>query len=234
MFTINIAALEKVRKALACYKNIRWVIGGSCSGKTTLCRALSKRDNVFVYDMDEHIFGGYMGRYTPRKHPASKAWFSAENPLDWALSLSLDAFDNLNKAANVEYLRLFSEDMKKEKRGRLIVVDGGITHPSVLARVLPEQYIVCLRVSLAESQRLWETDKSKKVMKEMISRLPHPREKWQKFLKLNALTTRTILKESRDCGIKIVDRDAASAPGLMKIFLSAGRWPLQPRGRNRT
>jgi uridine kinase len=221
MFAINRNEILKIKKTLDRYENIRWIIGGSCSGKTTLCRSLSKDKKISIYDMDKHIFGEYMERYTKKDHPANKAWFSAKNPLDWALSLPLKDFSNLNKAVNVEYLKLFSEDMAAIKSGRIIIVDGGITYPSVLSKVISTKNIVCLRVPIKESKRIWETVESKRSMKEMISKLSNPLKKWQKFLKLNELTTKTILSESEDSGIKVVDRDALSVKKLAKmIFIS--------------
>jgi len=164
--------------------------------------------------MDEHIFGNYMQRYTKKDHPANSAWFSAENPLDWALSLSLKEFDKFNRAANVEYLRLFSEDMMNRKDDRLVLVDGGIAYPFLLSKVIPIENVICLRVSIEESEKIWETAESKKSMKTMISLLPNAEQKWKKFLACNKLITDILLKEASGCGIEIIDRDNISTNRL--------------------
>jgi len=220
MFSVNKKSLKQSRKSLL-GKNIRWVVGGSCSGKTTLCKTLSKEKGVSLYDMDEHIFGKYMPRYSPEKHPANTAWFFRDNSLEWVLSLSLKEFCELNQAANAEYLELFSEDMDKCKNDKVALVDGGITYPSLLAKVIPPENIICLKVSLKESRLIWETAKSKKEMKSMISKLPNPDKLWKKFLKLNDITTNEILKGSAKNGIKIMSRDSTSPSELSKWLLSS-------------
>ena len=217
---MNRKCINEVRKDFCRCSNIKWIIGGSCSGKTTLCRALAKHANISLYDMDEHIFGDYMRRYTKEDYPANSAWFSAENPLDWALSLSLEDFDKFNKEANLEYLRLFSEDMIKQKDDSIVLVDGGIAYPEMLSKIIPVDNIICLSISIEESEWIWETADSKKSMKSMISRLPEPEQKWKKFLECNKLITDTILKEARDCGIEIIDRDNASVDRLKNFVIS--------------
>jgi hypothetical protein len=203
--------IEKIKDVLVNRKNIKWVIGGSCSGKTTLCGVLTKANkDISLYDMDEHIFGHYMPRYNQCDHPANSAWFSAANPLDWALSLSLEDFDKFNRKANLEYLQLFAEDMTGKEEDRIILVDGGISYPSMLAKVIPVENIKCLNVPIEESERIWETAESKKTMKNAISQLPDPDLKWRKFLDCNRFITNTIVNEARECGIEIFERDSLS------------------------
>lgn len=87
--------LRAAAERLAPVRGLRWVIGGACSGRSTVCRTIARWTGVPVYDMDEHVYGRYMSRYSAPRHPASTAWF---------------------------------------KRGDgPVLVDGGITHRSVLA-----------------------------------------------------------------------------------------------------
>lgn len=205
-------------------KDIRWVIGGSCSGKTTLCRALAEREDLVLYDMDEHIFGFYTQRYTEKDCPANNAWFSAPDPLDWALSLSAEDFDAFNREANLEYLRLFAEDMVEYKADRLILVDGGISYPAMLARVVPPENILCLEVTAEESELIWETAGSKKSMKERIAGLPEADKKWKRFLECNRLITGIILMEARDRGIRVLGRDSASVDRIKDFLAGPREW----------
>ncbi len=164
--------------------------------------------------MDEHIFGHYRQRYTGKDYPANNAWFSTENPLDWAISLSLKDFDKFNREANLEYLRVFSEDMTKQKDGRPVLVDGGIAYPAMFSKIIPVENVICLGVSIEESEKIWETAESKESMKTMIFQLPDAERKWKKFLACNRLLTDTLLDEARDCGIKIIARDDVSVENL--------------------
>ncbi len=136
-FIVNEAFLAKARTVLADRRRVYWIVGGSCSGKSTLCRNLSAAYDIPVYDMDAQIFGGYQGRYTPERHPASLAWFGADDPLAWALALSLDDWYHLNRATHAEYLDLLADDLLAGDPSGALLIDGGITNPALLAQVMP-------------------------------------------------------------------------------------------------
>lgn len=129
MYATNEELIASARAVLWSRRNLRWLIGGSGSGKTTLSRTVAARTGIPVYDMDEAFFGRF--RFDPARHPATTAWFAAENPLDWMLSLSWEAFDALYRASNAEMLDLLAADLAGQPDEPLLI-DGGVTHPSVL------------------------------------------------------------------------------------------------------
>ena len=158
MFAVNQALIAKAQAVLGGRREFYWVIGAACAGKSTVVREIAATTELAVYDMDEHIFGAYMASYRPERHPASKAWFSAENPLAWALSLPLEDFDALNRAANAEYLDLLADEFAQCTAPYPMLIDGGFTHPSILTQVAAPEQIVCLATSDADRVHTWETD----------------------------------------------------------------------------
>lgn len=211
IFQPNQHMLDEIRAELAQCGPIFWVLGGSCSGKSTVCQAIGRKKSLPVYDMDAHIFDAYTGRYTRERHPAVTAWFGAENSLDWVISLGWDEFDSLNRAADVEYLDLFSEDMRQVDREFPLLVDGGVSHPSILSQVIPGDRIVCLDVDPETSAGLWNSHPERIGMKEMIFELPSPEEKWRRFLDYDRRISETLVEESRRVGIMIYRRQAATS-----------------------
>ena len=207
MFNTNGRMLADISTILSAYKRIYWVIGGACTGKSTVCKAISAQKNIAPYDMDEHIYGTYTGLYTVARHPAIKTWFSAANPLEWALSLSWDAFNSLNRAATVEYLDLFAKDAKRNPTQTKLLVDGGVTHPSILTRVIPPERIFCIKIDAERSAAIWNEDASRAPMKEAVLNLPQGEKLWRKFLDFDRLIAETIVQESRSSGIRVFDRD---------------------------
>jgi len=200
-FAVNSLFLEKARAVLRARANLLWLIGGSCSGKSTVSRALAARTGVPVYDMDEAVFGCF--RFDPVRHPATTAWFTAGNPLAWMLSLPWDEFDALYRAANAEMLDLLDDDL----RGRAdtpLLIDGGITHPSVLVQVLPPARIVCLEAPEGFAAREWETAAGRAPMRAEILALPDGAALWRRFLDYDRRMTATIGRESRERGIAVV------------------------------
>ena len=215
LFPVDETLLAKARGVLERRPNLRWIVGGSCSGKSTLCQNLSAAYGIPVYDMDAQIFGGYQDRYRPERHPASLAWFRAGDPLAWALSLSLDDWYHLNRATHAEYLDLLADDLLANDPGSRLLIDGGITNPALLAQVLPTSQIACLAVPPSLSTYLWEEDEERRGMKEAIQRLANPQQAWDSFLAKDQFIHRTIVEESEACGIRIFWRDENTLPAAL-------------------
>ncbi|MDM8519541.1 hypothetical protein QUF64_05785 [Anaerolineales bacterium HSG6] len=203
----NLELLAQAKQILSAYKKIYWVIGGACSGKSTLCRMIAQKIDIPVYDMDEYIFGTYMPRYTEVRHPVSKAWFSAENGLDWVLSLSGADFEVLNRAANAEYIDLFAQDVRRYSVQDWLLVDGGISYPAILAQAFPVGQIACLYLPPHESRQIWETAVERQPMREMILDLPEGDKKWQTFLGHDKHIAEQCWHESKAENIPLFVRD---------------------------
>ena len=52
-------SLQAVAERLAGQHGVFWLLGASCTGKTTVCRRLAETCNVTLCDMDARIFGEY-------------------------------------------------------------------------------------------------------------------------------------------------------------------------------
>ena len=206
-FIINNNLLTQSRTALFRRDGLYWVVGGAGSGKTTICRALSTRFDIPVYDMDGHIYGEYHGRFTQERHPANKAWSTARDQLAWLLKMSWDEFDRFNQAALPEYLDLLAEDLETTKPNASVLIDGGICNPALLAQVISTCQIVCLATPERSSAEIWNETAERKSMREAIYKLAKPDEAWRKFLEFNDRITHTILKECQENNITVCLRD---------------------------
>jgi len=206
-FPVNEELLRNAHGILSGRRGIYWIIGGACAGKSTICQAISRKHNIPIYDMDAHIYDRYQHRYTQERHPANRAWLTAENGLAWALSLSWDDFDAFNRAANAEYLDLLAEDLKETGTDSNLLIDGGISNPAILAQAMPTDQTVCLEIPECMSARIWEESEDRRFMKEMVHQLPNPREMWSKFLHFDVQITRTISRECRENAIRTFLRD---------------------------
>jgi hypothetical protein len=206
VFEADRALIREAALRLASARGLRWVIGGACSGKSSVCQTISRWTGVPVYDMDEHVYGHYMSRYSPSRHPASSAWFRRRDGLAWVLSLPWETFDDLNRATNAEFLDLVARDVAERYGDRPVLVDGGITHPSVLAAAVDPARIACLAVDDAESRRIWEEDEARSGMRRAVERLPGGRERWATFLTFNERMSATIEREAREQGVAVFVR----------------------------
>lgn len=216
-YEVDRALLREAAQRLESVRGLRWVIGGACSGKSAVCRTISRWNDTPVYDMDEHVYGSFLSRYSASRHPASTAWFKRGDGLAWVLSLSWAAFDDLNRATNAEFLDLVAQDLSERFGDQPVLVDGGITHPSVLAAAVDPARIACLTVADAESRRIWAEDEDRSGMRRAIERLPDGAERWGTFLTFNERMSATIDREAREQGIAVFAR----VPGISAEELSS-------------
>ena len=205
-FIINNDLVTQSRATLFRRGRLYWVVGGAGSGKTTICRVLSARFNIPVYNMDAHIYGAYHGRFTQERHPVNRAWSTARDGLAWLLDMSWDEFDSFNQAALPEYLDLLAEDLDATKPNASLLIDGGICNPALIAQVISTRQIVCLAIPERSSAEIWEEADERKSMKDEIYQLPKPEEAWRKFLEFDDRITHTILKECQENNISVCPR----------------------------
>ena len=206
MFTIDLQLLGRAREVLSRHPGISWILGGAGSGKSTICAELSKDTGIQLYDMDERIYGTYLARYQPDRHPANAAWAAAGNGLQWLLDMSWDEFDAFNQAAAAEYLDLFADDVAQTEPTQRMLVDGGLYHPDLLARVLPGERIVSLTTPHLDSTAVWTGTDERLAMKEMMSLLNDPKRAWRTFLEFDANITRTVAAQAAAIGSPVVSR----------------------------
>ncbi len=205
-FIINNDLLKQSRAALSGRDRLYWVVGGAGSGKSTICRSLSARYDIPVYDMDAHIYGAYHGRFTQERHPVNRVWSTASDGLAWLLDMSWDEFDSFNRAALPEYLDLLVEDLDAANPDASVLIDGGICNPALIAQVISNRQIVALAVPGRSSAETWEDSGERNSMKEAIYQLANPEEAWCKFLQFDDRITNTILKECQENDITVCPR----------------------------
>lgn len=198
MFAVSPALLEKSRSVLCAWPRLIWLIGGSCSGKSTLSRALAARLGVERYDVDEAVFSRF--QFDPQRHPATAAWSAADDPFGWMLSHDWETFSALYRATNAETLDLLAGDLAGRPSTPLIV-DGGISHPSVLAQVIPAGRIICLETTDETRAREWETAEGRAWMKNRVLAMPDGEGMWRRFLEYDRRLAELIGRESREWGI---------------------------------
>jgi hypothetical protein len=210
-FIVNHNLLTQARAALSKRTKLFWIVGGAGSGKTTVCRVLSARLGIPVYDMDAQIYGTYHDRFTQEHHPVNKAWSTSQNGLAWLLDMSWEEFDNFTQAALPEYLDLLAEDLAVTRPDTSILIDGGICNPSLIAQVISTRQIACLAVLEQSSTEIWEETDERSAMRDEIYKLPKPEEMWRKFLDFDNRITSTILKDCQENNISVCLRGKAES-----------------------
>jgi hypothetical protein len=221
-FRVDRELLRASALRLAQRPGIYWVVGGACSGKSTMCRMLASRYGLGIYDVDAHTWDDYPGRCAPDRHPALSEWFGAPDPFSWMLRLPARDFARFNRAATVETMDLIAEDLVAGSQEGLMLVDGGLTNPGLLAQAVPAHRIACLEIPPALSARIWLEAPERRFMVEMVRALPDADAAWLRFLGCDRQITAAIRRECRAAGIRIYRRDAAETPERQAAAVAAG------------
>ncbi len=201
MFPLDTTLLDEARPVFEKATQLVWLIGGAGSGKTAVGRILAARHGCPVFDMDEAVFGRF--RFDPLRHPATTAWFTAPDPLAFILGLPWPEFDALYRASNAEMIDLLAAELR-DRPDTPLLVDGGISHPSVLARAVPAVRVVCLEAPPGHGTHQWATAENRAAMKAAILALPDGETMWSRFLEYDRRMTATIGRESRAAGIRVL------------------------------
>lgn len=221
MFRVDIELIDRAKEILSAHPYVYWILGGAGSGKSTICAELSRACSIPVYDMDEHIYGGYFSRYRAERHPANTAWAAAEDGMQWLLDMSWDEFDAYNRAAAVECLDLLSDDLAQMDRTQRLLVDGGLYHPELLSCVMPCERIVSLTAPHLDSTAVWTGTDERLAMKEMIGHLTDPERAWRTFLEFDAGITKTISTQAEAIGSPVVSRSPSDTAFVVATRVAA-------------
>ncbi len=224
MFSLDTSLLAEARPVLEKATQLAWVIGGSGSGKTTISRAISEQAGVPIFDMDAAVFGSF--HYDPIRHPATTAWFTVADPLAFTLALPWPDFDSLYRATNAEMLDLLAAALR-DRPDTPLLVDGGISHPSVLVQTLPAARIICLAGPLGHGTRQWETAESRAAMKAAILALPEGDKMWSRFLDYDRHITATLVRESRAAGIAVLSWDEETTVKDLSNRVAEALFPIR-------
>ena len=221
MFQVDRALLEECRHTLGGDARIRWVLGGSGSGKSAVCREIHSTLGVPVLDMDARIYGTFHALFSPLRHPVSYAWSMAPDGLGWLLDMTPDEFDSFNRASLPEYLDLLAGEIRQIDDGSDLVIDGGVCNPTLLAEVIDPARMVCMRRDGLDPRNLWAEPGERLAMRDAVMRLDATGAKWSRFLEFDRGITSTLLAESSDAAVPVCGWDESEPVSAVATRVSA-------------
>ena len=221
MFRLDLELLKESGSILASDGRIHWLVGGSGSGKSTVCSELRSKHDVIILDMDSRIYGTYHAMFSPSRHPVSSQWSAADDGLAWLLGLTPAEFDAFNRASLPEYLDLLGSEIQTLDDPRPIVVDGGICNPALLATVLQPSRIVCVRREESDAATLWGQPGARSKMRDAVMRLDATGEKFKRFLEFDDRITATAADECAHAGIQVCAWKESESPSEVANRLAA-------------
>ena len=229
MFQVDQRLLEESGRVLASDPRVHWLLGGSGSGKSTVCRTLHSELGVTVLDMDSRIYGTYHASFSPSRHPVSCQWRAAKDRMSWLLEMTWSEFEAFNRASLPEYVDLLSRELRTIGGSCPVLVDGGIWHPALLATILAPSRIVCVRRDGLDASTLWAEPGARSEMRRAAMRLDATGAKWARFLEFDDGITSTVAAEAAEAGIAACVWSGLDSPSdVAERVASSFRFTGQP------
>ena len=198
-----------------------WIVGGACTGKSTLSGALSESLGFSLIDMDARIYGTWQSVYSADKFPENYHWIQQSNALDWALRQSDDEYFGYCNRVSLEYFQLLKLELSRLGNQAGSIVDGGFSSLMPWVSHLDQANVVCLDVDRDVAVSEWNTDPDRVVFKQEIQALPSGEKKWIRFLELDALITSQLVAQAKDYRIPVINpRAAGSMQGTVDQVMS--------------
>ena len=204
-FPIDEALLASARDRLHAHPGLRFVLGGSGTGKSTVARALGRSSGIEVIDMDSRIYGTWGDRWDAVRHPITLAWLHAPNALAWQLALEPDAFLRFHAAATAEALDLLADELLGATETMPTLVDGGFGSLAVVARAMPSSAIVCLALPPGSSKAVWAAEPDRRRFLELVATAPVA-DPAARFLALDTAMSERFIADARAAGVPVVVR----------------------------
>lgn len=214
MYAADISLLARVRGALVALPDLRFVVGGSGTGKSTVCMQLAARSGVEVLDMDARLYGSWHDRFDARRHPANRAWSDAPDPLAWQLALEPATFLAFHEASTAEALDLLVDELHETDSPRPLLVDGGFGSVAVLARAVPVESMVCLSLPAALRANVWTGSADRGAFLEIVARVPGVDDPVGRFLALDRALSVQMVADARAAEIRVVERAFGESIGV--------------------
>ncbi|HYO44779.1 MAG TPA: hypothetical protein VES19_16390 [Candidatus Limnocylindrales bacterium] len=209
VFPVDDRLLASACERLRSHAGLRYLLGGSGTGKSTVAGALRASLGIDVIDMDARIYGTWGDRWDPARHPATSAWLSAADPLAWQLALEPEDFLRFHAAATVEALDLLADEQEESVVTTLALIDGGFGSLAAVALAVPPGDIVCLALPPGSSEAVWAADMGRRSFLEVVAAVVSLPDPVARFLALDAALSERMVTDARQAGVAVIER----APG---------------------
>jgi len=208
MFTVDDGLLDEAGALLRTLTGLRFVVGSSGTGKTTICTALATARGVEVLYLDARIYGSWHARFDAARHPASRAWLDARDPLAWQLALGTADFRAFHEAATAEALDLLADELGAAvgDQAATVLLDGGFGSVAVLARAVPADRIACLSLPPELRGTVWTGSSDRRGFLEVVAGVSGVEDAVGRFLAMDAALSERMAEDAAATGIRLFER----------------------------
>jgi 2-phosphoglycerate kinase len=131
-------------------KNVFWLGGSPCAGKTSISETISKHFGIEVYHVDE-AFEVHAPRFDPFRHPSLTKWLASSCDQRWMQPIDRLVQDVI--ACYQEHFTLILEDLLAIAKPKRLLVEGSALLPRLVASALSHRSQAIWLIPTADFQR---------------------------------------------------------------------------------
>jgi hypothetical protein len=209
-FAVDEALLASAAGRLRPLPGLRFVLGGSGSGKSTVCTWLREHGRgVTTIDLDARLYGSWSDRWRPGRHPVALAWL-ASDALPWQLAMEPGEFVSFQAALAAEALDLLADDLASDtsaSEAGLLLVDGGFGSVGVVARAMEaEPLLVLAAPDGTTAAETWTSNAYRRAFLDDVGAIETVDDPVGRFLALDAALDAAMVADAEAAAIPVVRR----------------------------
>ncbi len=203
------------------FKNVIWLGGGPCAGKTTMSNRLAEKYDLQVYHCDEHHLQ-HKAIADPQEHPAMKRHFAG---WDEFFNRPVEEYVRWLEDSNAEQMQMVIADLLCGDLSKTMLVEG-ILAPGLLRRIAPYNQVVFL-FATPEVIREQNFDREQTSdMMQALRRTSNPKQAKANVLDVTVQASENALELTKESGLTYFVRDLSITPSdtfaALENFLPLG------------
>lgn len=191
-------------------KNVYWVLGGACGGKTTAARSLSEKYGMIHYNADDRMWN-HKQQAIHSEQPAMCRHFS--NWKDY-FGRPIDEYSKWLKDINSEAMSMNIVELIQISKDSKVVFEGHISIDSII-NITNHNQVVFLYADEEVVRKAYFDRQDKEDIYQLIKTLSNPQEIIDKIYNMTIQGNNESLNKALETGIKIINRDINSNVSAM-------------------
>jgi len=187
-------------------KNVYWIGGGACGGKSTMADKIAAKYGFKAYH-PEYIFMEHKALANIVDHPTMLTPFHG---WEWFFNRPPDEYAAFITGSDLEHIQMVIPDVIKLATNQTVIVDGHLLEPAFLKQITTDDRVFFLFADDEVIRHAYFNREDKQGMLGVINTLADHEKARQNIYKVARLISEEKIKKVTDAGFKYLIRDRDS------------------------
>lgn len=198
-------------------KNVFWLGGSPCSGKSSISAVLARRFGLDVYHLDE-AFDTHIKSLDPENHPALTRWCAASWDQRWMQPQDVLLTEVI--ACYSEHFSMVLKDILSLPKTNPLLVEGSALLPGEVNGVLAEKRQAVWLIPTADFQR--EQYAKREWVKGILQKCGEPETAFNNWMERDIQFARWVAAETKSSSFRLLTLDGSQPIEETATMIAAG------------